>query len=235
MTQQVVRLRYIVHTTNVAMDDVSVDFILEATGSDTGLDFATMETPGAAIDAFWNTASGTHPVAYYMSNQYSGATTLEWYDITDHLDGSAAGAPFRIDVGTAWGTRGSTTDLHPALAGVLAYRRDYGTDQEHGPGSRPRARDRGRLYLGPCNQSAMQTGTGDGQISDAFREDIVASAAALAATKNALSANQFNWVQWSRKNASVAPIADVATQFGFGIQRRRTDEQSTRVLPWQAI
>jgi hypothetical protein len=65
--------------------------------------------------------------------------------------------------------------------------------------------------------------------------DLVAAATGLAQTKNALSANQFNWVQWSRKNASVANITYIGAQAGPGYLRGRADEASTRVLNWTHI
>lgn len=237
VTQQVVKCRYIIPTLSTAMDDVSVDFIFEATGSDTNLDFTTAETPGAALDNFWNgTATGqVNPISSYISAEYSRATnacTLEFYDITAHLSGTPAGAPFRIDHGTLSGAAAGT-DLHPALCGVIAYRRDYGTDQEHAGATRPRARDRGRIHIGPLRAAALADGTG--KATPGFASDLLQAAKGLAQVKNALSANQFNWVQWSRKNASVAPIADVAMQYGLGILRGRVDEQNTRILGWQSV
>lgn len=238
MTQQVVKCRYIIPTTNIQNDNVSVDFILEATGSDTTLDFSTAETPGTAIDNFWNAlASGQSlPLSEYFSSLYSrvaGSATLEWYDITNHLDGSPAGAPFRVDTGHLSHAAGASGDLHPSLCGVLAVRRDYNSDQEHAGSTRPRARDRGRLHIGPLNSLCMDDGTGKCDVT--FANDLIAAAKGLAQTKNALSANQFNWVQWSRKNASVANITEVAVQYGLGILRSRVDEQNTRVLAWSHI
>lgn len=238
MTQQVVKLRYIIPTTSTAMDNVSFDFVFEATGSDPSLDFTTAETPGTAIDNFWNAlATGqSFPLSEWMSSLYSrvaNSATLEWYDITNHLDGSPAGAPFRVDTGNLNHAGLSGSDLHPALCGVVAYRRAYGSDEEHSGTTRPRARDRGRVHIGPLRSQALNDGTGEA--APIFASDCIAAAIGLAQTKNALSANQFNWVQWSRKNASVANISFVGMQYGLGILRGRADEQSTRVLNWQTV
>jgi hypothetical protein len=238
MTQQVVLCRYKIPTINPALDDVSVDFVLEATGSDTNLDFTTSETPGTAIDTFWNGLSGAQvaKVSSYISDQYSRSTnacTLEWYDITAHLDGSAPGAPFRIDHGTLGGGELTNSYVPPACCAVLAYRRAYGTDQEHSGATRPRARDRGRIHIGPLTQAAGVYNAGYIFTGAVF--DFVEAGKGLAQTKNAISANQFNWVQWSRVNASVAPIAFVGMQAGPGYLRGRADESATRVLNWESV
>jgi hypothetical protein len=224
--------------TNIEMDNVSVDFIFEATGSDENLDFAMAETPGAALHDFWNSSTGrVATLGSYLSSlvdRTSNAVTIEWYDITAHLDGSPAGAPFRIDQATIEeSAHDSSVDLNPALALCGAVRRAYGSDAEHVGTTRPRARDRGRIYVGPLNNWCQDLGTG--RTRAAVASDLVISMERLAATHNSGNTNQFNWVQWSRKNASVGQIEFVATQYGLAIQRRRTDEQNTRVLSWTSV
>ncbi len=237
MTQQVIKLRVIIPTTNVEMDNISNDFVIEATGSDTTID---QDTGGvqAAINTFYNSnvTGQTNALSQYLSSEYSTvaeACSIEWYDITAHLSGTPAGSPIRIDSFTNSGGPLSGTDLHPALALVGAYRRDYGTDLEHSGSTRPRARDRGRLYIGPLNAFAQNDGTG--KAKPVAATDVIVAMKHLATTHNSGSANQWNWVQWSRKNASVGNIAFAGSQYGLGLQRRRADEQATRVLSWSAV
>jgi hypothetical protein len=238
VTQQVVKARYIITLGNVQMPNPTVDFVFEATGSDTTLDFTDfVANPLLVLNNFWTSLapSQTHQMSNYFSSEKtrSLANSVEWYDITGHLDGSPAGSPFRIDAAGWSGIIMGSTDLHPALCGVLAYRRTYGTAQEVSGHTRPRARDRGRVHLGPLRDVAQEDGTG--QAAGAFQDDMIAAANGLAGTHNAGLHNQFNWVQWSRMNASVGNIADTATQYGLGVDRRRVNEQNTRVLGWGTI
>jgi hypothetical protein len=236
MTQQVVKCVWTLGSTNPQMPSPSVDFIFEATGSSTTIDWTAADTPLTEINFFWNgTAGGMHaPLCHYLSSMYPrpAAPTIETYDITGHLNGSPTGSPIRIDTDYLGSGMTGTADLHPALTGVLAYRRVYGADPETSGATRPRARDRGRIHIGPLRNNCMDDGTGKADTN--FQADLLIAAGVLAVTHNAGAANQFDWRQWSRMNASVGRIAFIATQYGLGIDRRRVDESNTRVLPWTA-
>jgi hypothetical protein len=235
VTQQVVRCVWSFPSVNPQIPTPSVDFVFEATGSETTIDWSDSVNPLYAIDGFWNTPAGgfTSGLGVYFSSEFpggTGVTTIETYDITAHLDGSPSGSPMRIDSGNLGVTRTGASDLHPALVGVLAYRRTYGSAPEVLGSTRPRARDRGRIHIGPLRNSAMLNGTG--QADSGFIGLMKAAANELAHTWNFGAGNQFNWRQWSRKNASVGSIDFLASQYGLGIDRRRVDESNSRVLPW---
>jgi hypothetical protein len=234
VTQQVVKASVIIAMANPQIPNPSMDFVFEATGSETTLDFTASDNPLIAISHFFAAVAidQVKPVCAYFSSEYNRAnpSSVEWYDITAHLDGSPAGSPFRIDsLGFSTDSSG-TADLHPALCGVLAYRRAYGSAPEVSGHTRPRARDRGRVHIGPLTNACQADGTG--KMGVQFKADLTVAAGTLATTHNLGAANQFAWVQWSRMNASVGNIADIATQYGLGVDRRRVDESSTRVLAW---
>jgi hypothetical protein len=238
VTQQVLKARYIIELANVQIPNPTVDFVFEATGSDTSLDFSdSTSNPLIVLNNFWSSLGPgqTHQLSNYMSSEAvrSYGNTVEWYDITAHLDGSPAGSPVRIDTPGWSGIIMGSTDLHPALCGVAAYRRAYGTAQEVVGHTRPRARDRGRIHIGPLRDVAMASGTG--QAAPAFQLDLLGAMSGLAGTHNFGLHNQFNWVQWSRMNASVGNISQIATQYGLGVDRRRVDESNSRVLGWEPL
>ena len=258
MTQQVCRARVTIPSTSDYVDQVSINLTLEATGSDTGLDFSTSQTPQAKIEAFFNStvSSQTNPMSYYLSNllsRSSDACTITWTDVTGHLDGTPAGSPFRTDTFTL----GSGTGEFPMPAGTglcFGMRADYGTAIEHGPMTslpstddaidqgappthlgqeRPRARLRGRFYLGPMNGSVAINNT-TGLVSDALLADAEYAVNGLIDTANTVSANQFNVVAWSRRAATVNPMTFYFVNEYFAYQRRRADVSENRVHEWVA-
>lgn len=255
MTQQVVKARVGLLDSITLQDNISMSMYFEATGSDANIDFGTAETPQTAIAGFFNsvTTGQTNALALYVSKAVSRGTnacSIQWTDITAHLDGTPAGAAFRTDTFTL--SAGSTgLDLPGQVAACCAYRAAYGTDLEHGAGTvslpssesaqdqgapathlgttRPRARDRGRFFFGPVNAAAVGT---NGIMLAQFLTDLSAALALLTTTFNSGGANQFNMVQWSRRNAQVKPIGLVYVDEGWATQRRRQDTTTNRVHSW---
>jgi hypothetical protein len=258
VTQQVVRARVLIPSTVAEMDDCSFGVTLEATGSDPSLDFGTSQTPQAKLEAFINSTVGaqTNPLSYYLSNLFSRASnacSIEWTDITAHLDGSAAGSAFRTDQFTL-GTGGGEFPMPPGTNVCAALRADYGATIEHGPleslptsesaqdqgapsthmgNIRPRGRMRGRLYVGPVNGS-VGINNSTGLVSDVLYADMGIAVNGLIDTANTVSANQFNTVCWSRRGATVNPATFYYVNEGFAYQRRRADVTIARVHDWQA-
>jgi len=257
MTQQVLRARVFLPSTDVNTDNVSMDFVAEATGSDASLDFTDTPNPLTALTAFFNTNSGSHPLAYYINSiisRASNACSITWTDITAHLDGSPAGTPYRTDTFTL-GTSAGTQGMPAQLAACVALRRAYGSDLERGASAslpsderaidegapsthtgitRPRARDRGRIYFGPLNLNPLNSST-PGTWDNTFKTDIVNACQALYSTFNGGTHNQFNFVLWSRRNASVGDVAFVYLNEGVATQRRRGDTTQSRVHAWTAV
>lgn len=256
MTQQVVRARVSFLDADTLQDNPSMDFYFEATGSDADLSFTTATAPQTAVAAFFNSLSTgqSNALCLYMSDQVSraaNAASIAWTDITGSLDGSPAGAAFRTDTFTLGA--GETGQPLPAqIACCVGYRAAYGTALEHAAAAsslpsddaaidegaptthsgvaRPRARLRGRFYLGPLDVGTLSS-TGD--FSSAFLTDVLAAANGLLATTfNPGSANQFYAVQWSRRNAAISEISMLYVDEGPATQRRRQDTTVNRVHVW---
>jgi len=110
---------------------------------------------------------------------------------------------------------------------------DQGAPSTHLAVSRPRARSRGRLFFGPL-ENYGSPGPNAGLLSSTFAADLATAVNGLIDTHNTVSANQFNVVNWSRRNASVAPYTHYFVNEAFGYQRRRADVTETRVHAWVA-
>lgn len=207
MTQQVLQCRVKLPFNTPTEGQCSFDMIFEQVGTDTDLVPSEVAT---TIEGYLNATNGDgqiHPIAHYLSpvlNRASNACMIDMYDITDHLDGSPAGSPIYYSNFTLGATGASQG--HPEGCCVLtSYRADYGSDTEYGPGDRPRARDRGRLYGPPMGTSADDSGPGSDHIWDsACLADFLSAHVIL--TTYASGADEPNLVQWSRKNAAVKHI-----------------------------
>lgn len=263
MAQQVLRVRCILPTALATQDNASFDLTFEATGSDTTIPITAATTTPLAVlyDNFLNrlAAGQAHTVASYLGDSLSrasGAVQIEYYDVTNHLDGSSAGNPITISTDTL-GASTAAGDLPLGVALPIGIRAAYGTDIEHGvlaqiptgdraqdegaPAThsgttRPRARDRGRFYLGPLDLSCLEGTPGDGaKWKAAFVTDVSAAIDAMAKTQNSGAHDQYNMVVWSRAAQAVKTVAFYALSDFPGYQRRRTDETINRVHNWTAV
>jgi hypothetical protein len=238
VAQQVLHARVLFTSTQQFVDSPSIDLYWEATGSAVDLDFSTTPNPTSMTQAFFSSATGAQTAALhlYMSaalDRSTNACKIEYYDVTTHLNGSNAGSPVRIDSFTL-GAAANSTIAPPGVSIVVGYRRDYGSDLEHAPGTRPRARDRGRIYFGPLDY-AVTTGSTDGSIHGSTVADLGIAFGQLAADQNEGMPNQFNLVQWSRKNADTATVKWFFVDEGWTYQRRRGDDTANRVHTWTAV
>ncbi len=181
---------------------------------------------------------------------------VEIYDVTDHLDGSPAGSPVSISSITLGASTGSIA-LPAQLALVVGYRSAYGTDLEkgvtetakstesaidqgapatHSAISKPRARDRGRLFLGPLHTNDLAGTAGNaGVASVALYDDVLTQITSAFGTQVFSDSGSFNPVVWSRVAAAVKPIAFVAIDAALGVIRKRADTVINRVLSWSPI
>lgn len=258
MAQQVLKCRVSFQTLATLLDGPSFDLVWEATGANVNIDFTAAVTPTTVLNTFLNQLSGAQvqQVAQYLSGQLSRAAntvTVAYTDVTAHLDGSPAGPAFRTDFLTLNGAA-TTQSLPYEVAMTVGYRRDYGTDLEKGPAvqlptsdksqdegapathlgtPRPRARDRGRIFVGPLCTGALGPTNGT-PLAQAI-SDFGIAFDVLAQTKNNGLATQFNLVQWSRRNASVNPVRWYFVDENFTAQRRRSDPTANRVHSWNAV
>lgn len=237
MAQQVVHARVVFGTTNQYLDPSTNDFYFEATGAGPTIDFDALLGPTQVITAFYNAVAAGSPQAVhtYMAgdiDRTSNASLIEYYDVTNHLDGTPAGSPIRQDMFTL-SPSGGGGSLPPGVAACVGYRADYGGSPEFTPGSRPRARLRGRFFVGPLAQPAIQSS--GGLLAVSFLEALQLSFSAMATTKNQGETNQFNLVQWSRRGQHVHQITNYYVDEACCYQRRRADDTANRVHDWTPV
>jgi hypothetical protein len=181
--------------------------------------------------AFYNNNIPTqeYNLVSYMSHSINhAACTIECYDITDHLDGSAAGAPTMV---TDWSfTPGSTTTVTPeGVAAVISFSSAYGTDPEHEGSARPRATHRNRIFFGPLSGFVLTNAAGTGRciFTAQFCEDMISQ---LNQSLHVVDTGSNSWdiSQWSKKMARVLSVTDIWMDNRPDYQRRRAT-QSTLV------
>jgi len=192
------------------------------------------------INHFYNVlqTGATSAVCQYLGPSLDISRGLGWtaYDITAHLNGSPHGAPIASGNYSIPSVGTSTTVIPEGVAACLSYRGNYGTDVEflrdpvtHKITARPRARHRGRIYLGPLDQIAFQqdSTTKRGRLKTLFMTDIMAQLqGAISITDSA--SNKWQLWHWSKKNASVEPIVQAWVDDRPDYQRRRSDQSTTR-------
>jgi hypothetical protein len=196
------------------------------------LDVAELAT--AVATSLTTTAAGAaHSLSYYWNYVISRATnsaTVTAYDVSAHLDGTPHGSPLFIKAFTP--TTGAAPDPLPeGLCVVLTLQAAYDTDVEFVGNTRPRARDRGRIYFGPIGAANI--------VNDANQAALVRPALqtdmrqwAKAASRITTPTNSITWdlSVWSRKNAAMKPVVEVWTDDRFDYQRRRANQPGTRAF-----
>lgn len=213
--------------TGLAKDDVVNTFTFN---DPVGILPADLDAIGAAIFDFYRgvAAPQINTVDSYIGPAISRSNlvTVRYYDVDGHLNGSPAGSPERVDAAAfSLGGSSSSTGLPSEVACCITLYADYLGDVEFAPGARPRARDRGRLYIGPLNTAAQTTAIGRTRPDPAMITDFAESAARLARAPMGPKL-----VVWSRRSATVKPVTRVSVDDAFDTQRRRGIDATTKTF-----
>jgi hypothetical protein len=206
------------------------------------LDFATTTGPMTTTDAgelltvVKNSMTaiptgGTHsPSAWYSGviSRVANSGTIKVYDVSAHLDGSPAGSPVATGVFTP-SAKLSVNSLPEGLAIAITEQAPYGTDVEFAPGSRPRARDRGRIYMGPLDATATTTdANGAGVVASSPTTDFLQWIKSIALKTLTTSANAFWLGVWSRVGGWVKQLAQAYIDNRPDYIRLRADQGTSR-------
>lgn len=198
-----------------------------AFATDAPADAAAATAITTQLNDFYGASHGAFgSVSSWLADSVDASGTWEamYYDISGHLGGTAHGSPFGSGLITP-GTIG-TDSLPSELAACLSFRSNYGTDVEFGGGgaTRPRARDRGRVFIGPIKKGAVEDSstTQEGRIIGGLCQSIVSAADALKGDAT------YTWSVWSRKDATLKPVTVVWCDNAWDIQRRRGADATSR-------
>lgn len=150
------------------------------------------------------------------------------YDVTAHLDGSSHGAPIGLGVFTASAVS-NINPVPPQIHAVGEYNASLAGVSEFGPHTRPRARRRGRLFLGPLNADAItnSSSTPYNSVVSAGTTGIL-----LGAFEALLASTHFGpgWCVWSRVDAAMRPVIGGWIDSTPHVQRRTQDPSGVKTL-----
>lgn len=202
------------------------DFAFLGNTVPTGSDLSTIQT---ALETFYSHNYGTvsHSIGNFLSTAISRTIPpiMRTYNKTGFENGSASGGPIDVRNTALVPTRtGGTVDLPSEVCITLTFHSDYGTTPEFGPGGiRPRARHRGRLYIGPLTTLGLISNTASGpSVSGAALDTFAGAATALMADATT------QWCQWSRKDALFRPVTGGWIDDAPDTQRRRGEAPTLR-------
>jgi hypothetical protein len=201
----------------IARDTVQMDFAFH---NDTG-------SAAANVQSFFNVkpAGATFSLAAWLSpwlNRGTNIATLETYDLTAFNGGTGGLGP---PIATNFWTLASTVQAPSPqqVCVVLSFHANDGSIPEHGPKTRPKARYRGRLFLGPIGNSAIMTASGNkAAVTTGLQNDLKLIATTL------LTAEP-SWGVWSRVDKIVRPIVGGWVDDALDTQRRRQTDPVSRV------
>jgi hypothetical protein len=199
----------------------------------TGADWSTIANALATSMSTTPTGGSFSPQHYLSTCVDGGANkaTITAYDITNHLDGSPHGPPIGFVSFTVTPASGTFPE---GICAVITLQAPYGTDVEFGgtpPGTtRPRARDRGRIYFGPFGSTGAgnESVTNRCIISAACRTDLTKWIHTI--NQITVGANTWSLGVWSRKNAGVKALSECWVDDRPDYQRRRSDQATTRTI-----
>jgi hypothetical protein len=173
------------------------------------------------------------PGAYFgpsVSRATNGAL-IKAYDVTSNLHatpGVPTGGPVAQLPWTVPDPVAGSSQLPEGVCAVITEQCPYGTDVEFGPGTRPRARDRGRIYFGPIDGLAIgkETTTNRAILTNVFINDMLNFAGKLGAASG--SGLRWFWSVWSRRDGAFKTISEVWIDERPDYQRRRVDQGVTK-------
>ena len=195
------------------------------TGSPLAADYLAL---GNLIIAFYNT-SGTHPPCGFIGEQVSRTSSsaeIAWYDLDMADPHHYYGSPTNVQMWTLAPTLG-TLPLPNECSGTLSYRSAYNTDPEHNLTTRPRASDRGRIYIGPLDtnaiaKSTLPDGTSVSLLHANFVQGLLDNFTTL---RGAAAVDHWDMSVWSRKEQQFKSVAFKAMDNIPDTQRKRGQEQ----------
>jgi len=194
-------------------------------------------------------------IASHMSpclSTATGAWVIQLYDITGSgLTGAPHGSPYAtdalelvsavdsgnpipnevaicmgfFDAGITGLFEHGTTSTEPSTEAAI----DQGAPATHSGVSHPRARHRGRLYLGPLGSSSLEPdANGNPMVNHTVVGQFVGAAQVLRDT--APGTTHVQWCVWSRRNATALPVVHGWVDNRLASVRRRQPVATSRAL-----
>lgn len=243
------------HLSGLPKDTDEVTFAFVSEDAD-GTTLAGHLETAQVLQHFWNSANTSHPIAWYLSSildRTAGVARVDYYDVTAHLDGSAAGppvvsAPFTLGAGdagsfnlpaedaaviTLYGANRHAAPVTGPVSSIPTPHRAQveGAPPTHSGRTRPKQSRTGRLYIGPLRTNALGYILEETYLKDTFVADLGVASGRLVSETEAISTGSPTWGVWSRKLGNVDTIVGGRIDNAVDTQRRRGVESTTR-LAW---
>jgi hypothetical protein len=204
-------------------DRIINDFAFRAAGAPSTTDVDNMF---AAVDHFYRTAQSLgKAVGAFISRQVnrSATHTLSAY----HIVAGDLGSPFREDPWLGPVAPEVTTGLPTEVAAVLSFHADLTGVVEESGSTRPKARRRGRIFVGPLTVTAVDTSTPPFKLDSGLNLTLREAAVDL---MDEADADSVPWCVWSRSDTTLRPVVGGWTDDAPDTQRRRGFAATTRVV-----
>lgn len=211
-------------TTGLLEDEVVNTFAFRRTTTPVEANFLAMAD---AIDDFYNVdGAGGNNVGDYISEAVNRAAThtIDFYKIQVGPLGSPI---WSVDWLGPGAPNTSALNLPNEVAGCLSYHADLSGLLEESGTTRPKARRRGRIYIGPLTGDAIVLSSSVPRLSTAFTAAMREAAVALMDTGDTTGNI---WGVWSREAVEVFPIVGGWTDNAPDTQRRRGLASTARVV-----
>lgn len=214
-------------------DNVVNDFVFDGSGSGV-LPDAQPAAAANLVDHFYNsTNTNGVKLGIFISRAIDRAQThtLEVYSLAAGLP---LGSPVLISPWLGPTDPPVSTGIPTECAGVLSYHASLTGVMEEVGATRPKARRRGRLFIGPLNDLAIQAGTPPYRLDSAnggFLQTLRQAAVKLMDDSEAVSG--MPWCVWSRKDSTLRTVVGGWTDDAPDTMRSRGVKASARVV-WGA-
>lgn len=186
-----------------------------------------LDIAGKWVDFYNNVDDAGHSIVSKLSPAVATNFDVHLFDVTAHLNGTPHGSPVASHVG-ALGARAATNPLPEEVAIALSIAGDMTGLVERAGATRPKARHRGRLFLGPWSIAAVAGPVaGHTYIDIALQHSIVFQAAAMRA---GLLAQDLDWCVWSRKDAAFRSVVGGFLDNAFDTIRSRGCDANGRTI-----
>ena len=177
-----------------------------------------------AVDEFFNhTETSTFKVAQFISAAVDRAATHELQAY--HIAAGPLGSPVATSPWLGPSTPLSSTPMPTEVAGVLSFHADLTGVLEESGATRPRARRRGRVYIGPLVISATD-GASQPALDTSFLSTLRQAAIFMHDTAET---DGWVWAVWSRADATLREVVAGWTDNAPDTQRRRGQASTARV------
>lgn len=191
---------------------------------------SSLALAGPAVVGFYNASNGGNPsIAEVLSGRVSRAALAARVDVFlvdtpgklagGPLGSPAASAPFTLDAAVS-----AVANLPSEVACALSFHADYFGAAEEVGNTRPRARRRGRVFIGPFLDGRQgQTHLSDPRPTSQLEQQLLLAGVAMRDTA------LLGWSVWSRSDAVFRDVTDVWVDNAFDTIRSRGPETTSRV------